>query len=83
MTTSTAAPKRNPVTTALDRNWESHPILNTARTRKSRPLVRVTPATKVATSTPDTPAVTTAAPATAASPELGPIEIWRQVPKTA
>jgi len=54
-----------------------------ARTRKSRSLIRVTPATNVAMSPPDTPAVRTAAPATAASPELGPIEIWRQLPKTA
>ena len=29
------------------------------------------------------PAATTALAATAAKPELGPVEIWRLVPKTA
>ena len=42
------------------------------------------PATKVATScSPESPAASTAPAATAASPELGPMEIWRQVPKIA
>ncbi len=42
------------------------------------------PATYVATSVSSLiPAATTAPAATAASPELGPIEICRQVPKTA
>ena len=44
----------------------------------------VIPATKVATAcSPEIPAASTAAAATAANPELGPMEIWRQVPKIA
>src|SRR4051794_15443998 len=72
MTTSIAAPNRKPVTTARDRNCESHPIRNTARTTKSKPLGSVIPATTLATSAVSvTRAAMTAPPATAASPELG------------
>jgi hypothetical protein len=79
-----AAPKRKPVTTARDRNWDSHPMRNTASARKNRPLVSVMPATNVAASAGSvTLAASTAPPATAARPELGPIEIWRQVPNRA
>lgn len=84
MTTSIAAPNRNPVTTARERNCAIQPILSTARSRKSTPDARVMPATKEATSTCSVmPAATTALAATAASPELGPIEICRLVPKIA
>ena len=84
MTTSMAAPNRKPVTTARDRNCATHPILNTASRRKSRPEARVSPATNAATSPPlVSPAAATALAATAASPELGPMEICRQVPNTA
>ena len=82
MTTSMAAPKRNPVTTARDRNCAIQPIFSTARTRNKIPEARVMPATNEATSfsfvTPD---AITALAATAASPELGPIDICRLVPK--
>ena len=84
ITTSMAAPNRNPVTTARERNCDSHPIRNTAIATNSRPLTSVIPATRVATSNPsERPVARTAPPATAASPELGPIEIWRQVPNSA
>jgi hypothetical protein len=79
-----AAPKRKPVTTARERNCAIHPILNTARTRYSKPDTTVTPATKEAASwIPAIPATATALAATAASPELGPVEICRLVPKIA
>jgi len=84
MTTSMAAPNKKPVTTALDRNCATQPILKTAMSRKSRPEARVRVATNDATSSvPVTLAASTALAATAASPELGPVEIWRLVPKTA
>ncbi len=84
ITTSIAAPKRNPVTTARERNCAIHPILNTASSRKKAPDTRVIPATNDATSwTPVTPAARTALAATAANPELGPVEICRLVPKIA
>ena len=84
ITTSIAAPNRNPVTTARDRNCAIQPILNTASRRNSSPDASVIPATNEATSpSPVMPAAATALAATAASPELGPIEICRQVPKTA
>ena len=72
------------MTTARDRNWAIHPILSTARRRNSTPETRVIIATKDATFwTPVIPAAATALAATAASPELGPVEICRLVPKTA
>src|SRR6185436_1219711 len=84
MTTSIAAPNRKPVTTARDRNCAIHPIRSTARTRNNRPEASVSPATNEATSTSLVmPAATTVLAATAARPELGPIEICRHVPKTA
>ena len=82
ITTSIAAPNRNPVTTARERNWAIHPILSTASTRKSAPEARVMRATNDATSSvPVMPATATALAATAANPELGPVEICRLVPK--
>ena len=84
MTTSMAAPKRKPVTTARERNWAIHPILNTAKSRNSTPDARVIVATNDATSwVPVILAATIALAATAANPELGPVEIWRLVPNTA
>ena len=47
-TTSIAAPKRKPVTTARERNRATQPILNTASSRKSSPDARVIAATNVA-----------------------------------
>ena len=84
ITTSIAAPNKKPVTTARDRNCAIHPILSIASRRNSTPETRVIIATKDATSwTPVIPATATALAATAASPELGPVEICRLVPKTA
>ena len=82
--TSIAAPKRNPVITALERNSEIHPSLKIAISRKSTPATRATPATSgVASGPPTTPAMITALPATADSDELGPVEICREVPNSA
>ena len=84
ITTSIAAPNRKPVTTARDRNCAIHPIFSTARRRNSTPDTRVIIATKDATLwSPVIPATATALAATAANPELGPVEICRLVPKTA
>ena len=44
-TTSMAAPNRNPVITARDRNWAIHPIRKTAMSRNRRPAAIVTAAT--------------------------------------
>ena len=82
ITTSIAAPNRKPVTTARDRNCAIQPILNTASNRNTTPETMVIRATNDATSlTPVMPAAATALAATAANPELGPVEICRQVPK--
>jgi hypothetical protein len=84
ITTSIAAPNKKPVTTARDRNCAIHPILSTASRRNSTPETSVIIATRAAASwIPLTPATATALAATAASPELGPVEICRLVPKTA
>ena len=72
------------MTTALERNCAIQPILKTARSRNRIPEARVIPATNEATSwSPVMPAASTALAATAARPELGPIEICRHVPKIA
>ena len=84
ITTSIAAPNKKPVTTARERNCAIHPIFSTASNRNKTPEARVIAATKDATSwVPVIPATATALAATAASPELGPVEIWRLVPKSA
>jgi hypothetical protein len=83
MTTSIAAPKRKPVITGFDRNREINPILNTASTMKSAPAINVTAATSCGASSAGNPVVTTAPAATAASAELGPVEICRDVPNNA
>ena len=83
LTTSMAAPNRNPVITALDRNCDSQPILKTASSRKSTPAVSVTAATSWGASSPASPEVSTALAATAASAELGPVAICLLVPNRA
>ena len=84
ITTSIAAPNRNPVMTAFDRNWEIQPILRSASSRNKIPVTKVIAATRAtASSLPETPVIKTALPATAANAELGPVEIWREVPKRA
>ena len=82
MTTSMAAPNKNPVTTARERNWAIQPIFRTASRKKRIPDASVTPATNDAMSFSSViPAAMTALAATAANPELGPIEICLLVPK--
>ncbi len=70
--------------TALERNWEIQPILKSANSKNRSPDTSVTEATRVtASSPPDTPAARTALAATAAKAELGPVALWRDVPKMA
>ena len=83
ITTSTAAPARKPVTTALERKCEIQPRRSSAMARNSSPVAIAIAATSSAASSPASPATTTAPPATAASEELGPVEIWRDVQKSA
>ena len=79
MTTSIAAPARNPVTTAFERNRAIQPSRRSASARNSSPVTSAIAATSCAAWSPAIPATTTAPPATAASDELGPVEIWRDV----
>ncbi len=83
MTTSIAAPARNPVTTAFDRNRAIQPIRSAATSRNSAPVASAIAATSCAASAPPRPVSSTAPPATAASDELGPVEMWREVQKSA
>ena len=83
MTTSTAAPARKPVTTARERNRAIQPRRSTANRRKNAPVTSVMAATSSAACAPATPAKSTAPPATAASDELGPVEMWRDVQNSA
>ena len=83
ITTSTAAPARNPVITGLERNRAIHPIRSTASRRKRTPVRRVIAVTSSAAWSPARPVISTAPPATAARDELGPVEIWRDVQKSA
>ena len=82
-TTSIAAPARNPVTTAFERNWAIHPIRKSARSSNRMPVTSVIAATSCAASPPVTPVTITAPPATVAKAELGPVEIWRDVQNSA
>ena len=82
ITTSIAAPARNPVTTARDRNRASQPSLKMATSRNSAPVASAMAATSCAASLPVTPVSRTAPPATAASDELGPVEMCRDVQKS-
>ena len=81
MTTSIAAPARNPVTTARDRKLASQPSLRTATRRNRAPVAIAIAATSCAASLPLDPVTRTAPPATAASDELGPVEMCRDVQK--
>ena len=83
ITTSTAAPARKPMMTAFERKREIHPSRRSASARNSRPEISAIAATSSAASSSASPATTTAPPATAASDELGPVEIWREVQKSA
>ena len=83
MTTSTAAPARNPVTTAFDRKLAIQPSRKSASNRKSSPVASAIAATSCAASSPPRPVTRTAPPATAASDELGPVEMCREVAKSA
>ena len=83
ITTSIAAPARNPVTTARDRKLASQPSLRMATRRKSAPVTIAIAATSWAASLPVDAVTSTAPPATAASDELGPVEMWREVQKIA
>ena len=83
MTTSTAAPARKPVITAFERNCAIHPSRNTASRRNRSPVASVMAATNCATSCPPRPVASIAPPATAASKELGPVEICRDVQNRA
>ncbi len=83
ITTSTAAPARNPVITAFERKREIQPSRSSASTRYSSPEASVIAATSSAAWSSASPATRTAPPATAASDELGPVEIWREVQKSA
>ena len=69
--------------TAFERKREIHPSRSTASTRYSSPETSVIAATSSAASSSARPAARTAPPATAASDELGPVEIWRDVQKSA
>ncbi len=75
MTTSMAAPARNPVTTALDRKLANQPSFSTATRRNKAPVATAIAATNWAASVPLSPVTRTAPPATAASDELGPVEM--------
>ena len=79
ITTSIAAPARNPVITAFDRKRAIQPRRNSAIRRNSTPVTIVIAATSSAACWPPSPTTSTAPPATAASDELGPVEICRDV----
>ena len=83
ITTSIAAPARKPVTTGFDRNRAIQPIRSTASSRNSTPAARVIAATSSSACSPFSPVSSTAPPATAASDELGPVEICRDVQNSA
>ena len=81
--TSTAAPARKPVITALERNRAIQPSRNSAISRNSAPLTSVIAATSCAACASSTWVASTAPPATAANDELGPVEICRDVQNSA
>ena len=83
MTTSIAAPARNPTTTARERKRAIQPSFKTARSTKSPPVTSAIAATSSAAWFPVSPVTRTAPPATAASDELGPVEMCRDVQKSA
>ena len=61
--------------TAFERKREIHPNRRSASARKSSPVISAIAATSSAACSPARPATMTAPPATAASEELGPVEI--------
>ena len=82
ITTSIAAPNRNPVTTARERNWAIHPILEQREHQEERTGGKGHEGDERGDVVgPGDPATATALAATAANPELGPVEICRLVPK--
>ena len=83
ITTSIAAPARKPVITAFDRNCAIQPRRKIASARNNSPVTRAIAATSCAASAPASPVASTALPATAASDELGPVEICRDVANSA
>ena len=83
ITTSTAAPARKPVITAFDRNWAIQPSRKTANSTNRSPVASVIAATSWAAWLPASSVTSTAPPATAASDELGPVEMCRDVQKSA
>ena len=71
------------MTTAFDRKLAIHPIRRSASSRNSSPVANAMAATSCAACSPPTPVTTTAPPATAAREELGPVEMCRDVQKSA
>jgi hypothetical protein len=71
------------VTTAFERKREIHPSRSSASARNLRPVTIAIAATSSAAWSPAMAAAITAPPATAASDELGPVEICREVPNSA
>ena len=69
--------------TAFERKRAIQPIFNSASSRNSRPVASAIAATSCAASSPSSPATITAPPATAASDELGPVEMCLEVQKSA
>ena len=71
------------MTTAFDRKLAIHPIRRSASRRNSSPVATAIAATSCAAWSPARPVTITAPPATAASDELGPVEMCREVQKSA
>ena len=69
--------------TALERNCEIQPIRKAASRRYAAPETSAVAMTSCTAAALLTPAVVTAAPASAAKAELGPVATCRLVPKTA
>ncbi len=69
--------------TAFDRNCAIQPRRKIASARNNTPVTRAIAATSAAASAPASPVARTALPATAASEELGPVEICREVANSA
>ncbi len=71
------------MTTAFERKLAIQPIRSAARRRNRTPVASAIAATSCAACSPSRPVTSTAPPATAASEELGPVEMWRDVQKSA
>ena len=83
MMTSIAAPARKPVITAFERNRAIQPRRSSAISRNSAPVTSVIAATSCGGLLALDAGDSTAPPATAASDELGPVEICRDVQNSA